>query len=1745
MSWERDLQEMTKGMTRHYQKMVAENPWHRCEKCDFGVGKYPGRYPRYCPSCGADMVQQESYPRKADPDELAKDDPQLVDVNEASPYRDRAQVVATLDAMCEDAHALSDYPLVPWSPSQRIVRLEGVDEGVALFSVFAPAMEAQRQVIGSIRVPLGECTPKSLYTEAMGVIRAFAARVGRELSILPRHLHEVDSLAFTGPNHTGAVSSRTSLSDDEEMDEGYQGFEFYSPDGGLKRMWVKDPKGRTSFFVKHSDRWRRVQHQEGKKVQGRRMMLGNPGVKQVMQQHFSVGEEEADENLANTMALTKDNDIGQKDKKQVDPEYTAQPDPDSGGDEDEDEEEELSEAANVVPLERMVDGFRRDYKAFFRLIKKAEKKDVKTLFDGLVRMMDRMEKELLPMQGGSGLERILRMISGAEAGEMSPVHYMAQPVEAAATELMSGFNDLRKLLFFGMHVSNETVWSAVRKQGMGMSVRPLEDTKKKIYAAGLALEKATTKLNQTLKSGVFDRFFLKAKLRKAMSASPIPVNHNMEGLRVVSYSWGAYQAGDSHMKRLQKFREGVKLAKQLTQRRLPWLWKYMPMVEFTPVGETPAVGSAAGYYDVGRDPSRSRIRIADDVVSRYSPLKIAETLIHEAAHHMWFQVLSGRDTKAWEEEFNDSQAKKHGLTTTYSKTSVVESFAEFVMTFVVKGRRGVHPQGYKILKNILGSRVTESVQEAIKPIDRDKADPFELQVGVQVEFEHTTDREKAERIALQHITEDPKYYWRMYKAGLATKEELGEQLWDACLEKWGKPDVLTHKEGVDEMLGGASGPDGASSGAPEGGAMSRHSHTAGVKTQAIKEIDVDDPAVTARKDEADALGNRYCAWCGKHMGTKMVVGGGDTHGMCKDCYQKVKAQILNRKKTKKESVAATSDPVRSDRAKIYDEKETVKVDNPTYQGVPVGSKNKGDEENLVQESVIRWSKPRVCRPGVPMMVNLGRFEAEWKKNDWQYLPPSGANDIGNRRNRIKAGIERGSCFPLPEVGFSENGEELLFDDGRHRVATLRDMGVKAMPMWVAKEDVSRFQKKFGAVPVSLSVTTQVTESATVPGDQGTTEFKSAAAIIIDEQGRILLGLARADDDRNGMWCFPGGGIDLEDGGDPTLAAVREAYEETSLEVSALGPVLSHPDRPGVAFVPCRYLSGESIPNQEFESFQWLPKGAHHDFPGIYPVNKSVIEQVPEGFFGPLNSEAHELEEMKMDWETDLTSNLLSEGVHDKYICKAVFMAGGGGSGKSGVASHIFDIGKGRIPLSGLGVKTINSDELFELLAEVPKVRQHMKDLKDLGDKVFSLKPKSMGGDMDSDEIQKRIRPLAGKLAAARQRLYMAGRLPIAIDGTGAKTGKLLAAKKQLESIGYDCYMVYVQVDVETAVKRNKNRDRTVPEDVLRKDHALINAALPVYKSEFGGNLQVVVTGGLVGSDWSKAGGEWRRIAQRFLQSPIKNPIGKEWVKSEMDAKRAMKKIGESQESKWEGRFRSSLNESWEDVLSESLFLEELRTAMLGEDGRKLSQGKPAEKDPRAKPGTSMKAPEKQEPVNTDLSKEQKDSLAKKTLSDPSEPQDTKKRVDQAQKDGEKDAEDKDGDGKPDATMEPKPTSNPQAVQTNFQQLPAAVAPDQSVNPQQNPPPQQAPQPQQAQAAAIPDGAKTIQFLLRSEGEASKAGEWLQAMGLQNTQVNGPKVLTFASTSEDLIIIQRMANAFDLQLGGFQPKEKDGSEKANS
>ena len=152
-----------------------------------------------------------------------------------------------------------------------------------------------------------------------------------------------------------------------------------------------------------------------------------------------------------------------------------------------------------------------------------------------------------------------------------------------------------------------------------------------------------------------------------------------------------------------------------------------------------------------------------------------------------------------------------------------------------------------------------------------------------------------------------------------------------------------------------------------------------------------------------------------------------------------------------------------------------------------------------------------------------------------------------------------------------------------------------------------------------------------------------------------------------------------------------------------------------------------------------------------------------------------------------TYSELQEGVYDPNILKAFFLAGGPGSGKSYVV---------RRTTGGLGMKIVNSDDAFEKL------------LKDAG---LSLK-------MPPEEEAPRdvARARAKKLTKARQKNYVEGRLGLIIDGTGKDYEKIAYQARELQQLGYDTHMIFVNTSLDTALERNSKRARSVPESLVVK-----------------------------------------------------------------------------------------------------------------------------------------------------------------------------------------------------------------------------------------------------------------------------------------------------------------------------------------
>ena len=119
-----------------------------------------------------------------------------------------------------------------------------------------------------------------------------------------------------------------------------------------------------------------------------------------------------------------------------------------------------------------------------------------------------------------------------------------------------------------------------------------------------------------------------------------------------------------------------------------------------------------------------------------------------------------------------------------------------------------------------------------------------------------------------------------------------------------------------------------------------------------------------------------------------------------------------------------------------------------------------------------------------------------------------------------------------------------------------------------------------------------------------------------------------------------------------------------------------------------------------------------------------------------------------------------------------------------------------------------------------------------------------------------------------------------IDGTGHDYAKLKKEKDQLEKLGYDCYMVFVNTSLKVAKQRNKERERRLPEDILVKSWKDVQNNLGKFQGLFGTNFAVVDKSKFLKPEEAqkKFGRLTKKYIDKFIKKPIRNVIGKKWIK---------------------------------------------------------------------------------------------------------------------------------------------------------------------------------------------------------------------------------------------------------------------------
>lgn len=219
-------------------------------------------------------------------------------------------------------------------------------------------------------------------------------------------------------------------------------------------------------------------------------------------------------------------------------------------------------------------------------------------------------------------------------------------------------------------------------------------------------------------------------------------------------------------------------------------------------------------------------------------------------------------------------------------------------------------------------------------------------------------------------------------------------------------------------------------------------------------------------------------------------------------------------------------------------------------------------------------------------------------------------------------------------------------------------------------------------------------------------------------------------------------------------------------------------------------------------------------------------------------------------------NTLTEGINDKFLFKALFIVGVAASGKSTIST----------PLK-FYAKHIDVDYPIEYYAE-----KYDLDLGRSADAADRRRAREIGKRVTTEELIN----------------YVEGMLPMVVNVVGDDIERTKARIKILRSFGYDVGMIYINADIENAIKRtlarrfgkDKNKHRYIPTEHVYDSYKKLITNAKVYqdmlydKSESNKELLdfylQIQNNGFIGDETLT---KIHKEAQKFLSSPLKNEEG--------------------------------------------------------------------------------------------------------------------------------------------------------------------------------------------------------------------------------------------------------------------------------
>jgi len=160
--------------------------------------------------------------------------------------------------------------------------------------------------------------------------------------------------------------------------------------------------------------------------------------------------------------------------------------------------------------------------------------------------------------------------------------------------------------------------------------------------------------------------------------------------------------------------------------------------------------------------------------------------------------------------------------------------------------------------------------------------------------------------------------------------------------------------------------------------------------------------------------------------------------------------------------------------------------------------------------------------------------------------------------------------------------------------------------------------------------------------------------------------------------------------------------------------------------------------------------------------------------------------------------------------------------------------------------------------------------------------KKAGMEMNPDNIfspkGQEIRGKAKRLTGTKEAIYLKGRLGLVIDGTGKDPDKIAEQAKKVKALGYDVAMIFVNTDLDTAIKRDAMRSRTLGAKGVTEYWKAVQRNIGKFQRMFG-KPNFLVVDNSEGKNYEKETLTAYRDATKFTNKPV-NAKAKKWIEKE-------------------------------------------------------------------------------------------------------------------------------------------------------------------------------------------------------------------------------------------------------------------------